>query len=410
MHKAGLLLVMLLPTWAAVPQSPKMQALEAAVRSRGTAEVETFWKRVSEDGGTPLIECPAALKPDCLVTFLWRGDASTKNVVIRGEALPEAPAENLFRRVADTDVWYRTYRFREDARFMYMLSINDPLTPWDFEGVEDRKKRYAGVRTDPMNARGYVSLPNAPSERWIQEHPGVAKGEIYRHTFTQTVLSGARTVDVYRTPGFRAGRAPTPILIMFDGEESENLLKAPVILDNLFAEKRIPPMVAVFLVQPYERREADLGCSRSMNAFLVNELMPWLRAQHGIRTEAGRAVVAGSSLGGLAAAFAALEHPEVFGRVLSQSGAFWWGKTDSEREWLTAEVTSMPRRDVKIYMDVGLMETKGGAISQLETNRRLVKVLRAKGYEVIYREFNGPHAFPCWRSEFPDALVSLLSR
>jgi enterochelin esterase-like enzyme len=100
----------------------------------------------------------------------------------------------------------------------------------------------------------------------------------------------------------------------------------------------------------------------------------------------------------------------VIGRVLSQSGAFWWGKTDSEREWLTAELASRPRRDVKFYLDVGLMETRGGALSQIETNRRFVKALREKGYEVIYREFNGPHAFPCWRAEFPEALVSLLSR
>jgi enterochelin esterase family protein len=382
MQKLGLLLFVM-PMWAAVPPSPQIKALEATVRSQGPAVVETFWKQVAENGGTPLIECPASLKPDCLVTFLWRGDASTRNVVIRGEALPEPPSENLFDRVAGTDVWYRTYRFREDARFMYMLSIDDPLTPWEVEGAEARRKRYAGLRGDPMNPRGYASLPKAPSERWAQERPGVAKGEMSQHTFVKTGLSGARTVDVYRTPGFRAGQGPSAVLIVFDGDEAENLTKVPIILDNLFAEARIPPMAAVFLLQPYEQREADLGCSRSMNRFLVNELMPWLGEQHGIRTEAGHVIVAGASLGGLAATFAALEHPEIFGRVLSQSGAFWWGRTDSEREWLTAELASRPRRDVKFYLDVGLMETKGGVLSQIETNRRIVEVLRQKGYDVV---------------------------
>jgi enterochelin esterase family protein len=61
-------------------------------------------------------------------------------------------------------------------------------------------------------------------------------------------------------------------------------------------------------------------------------------------------------------------------------------------------------------MDVGLMETAGGAISQLETNRRLRDVLRVKGYDVVYREFNGAHDYPCWRAGFADALTSLLSR
>ena len=54
------------------------------------------------------------------------------------------------------------------------------------------------------------------------------------------------------------------------------------------------------------------------------------------------------------------------------------------------------------------METNGGALSQLRTNRRLRTVLESKGYSVLYREFNGPHAFPCWRAGFADALVALL--
>jgi len=35
-------------------------------------------------------------------------------------------------------------------------------------------------------------------------------------------------------------------------------------------EARIPPMAAVFLQPAFRAEEADLGCSRSMNRFLVN--------------------------------------------------------------------------------------------------------------------------------------------
>jgi enterochelin esterase family protein len=357
-----------------------------------------------------LIECPGAIAPDCLVTFLWRGDATTLNVVIRAEALPGAPAEHRFEHLPGTDVWYRTYQFREDARFMYMLSINDPLTPWEVEGPE-RAKRYAGLRTDPLNQRGasYVSLPKAPSERWIEERSGVAHGGIRSHELSSAALSGVRTIEVYSTPGFQPGGGVTPVLILFDGEEAKAMGKAPVILDNLFAEGRIPPMLAVLLDQPYERRETDLGCSKSTNRFLVEELLPWLRREYRIRTAPGRTIAAGASLGGLAAAYAALSHPEAIGRVLSQSGSFWWGQTDAEPEWLTAQFTSRPRVEAKLYLDVGLMETKDGALSQLLTNRRLRDVLRKKGYDVAYVEFNGPHAYPCWRAGFGGALIALLA-
>jgi hypothetical protein len=68
---------------------------------------------------------------------------ATSNVLVRSEAIPGAPAEHVFGRPRDTDIWHRTYRFGDDARFMYMLSIDDPLTPWEVAGPQ-RKKRYAG--------------------------------------------------------------------------------------------------------------------------------------------------------------------------------------------------------------------------------------------------------------------------
>jgi enterochelin esterase family protein len=211
---------------------------------------------VTKIGGTPLVECSPAQAPNCLVTFLWRGDASTKNVLVLSEALPGKPAKHLFRHISGTDLWYRTYTFRDDARFMYMLSINDPLIPWEVEGSE-RKKRYAGVRADPLNQRNwcYVSLPRAPSERWVEERAGIPHGEIRRHKLPSMALSGEREVEVYVTPKFQPGQGITPVLILFDGEESKVLRKVPVILDNLFVEGRLPPLLAVFLIQPHEQRE-----------------------------------------------------------------------------------------------------------------------------------------------------------
>ena len=299
---------------------------------------------------------------------------------------------------------------------MYMLSINDSLGPWDVSGPE-RAKRYAGLRTDPLNrhvtpdprSASYVSLPRAPSERWIEDRADIAHGSIRGHKLPSAILSGERSLDVYATPGFSAGDGVTPVLIFFDGEESRIPLKVPTILDNLYAERLIPPMIAVFLSQPYESREADLGCNEATSLFLVDELLPWVRQEYKVHTAAGRTILAGASLGGLAAAYAALQHPREIGRVLSQSGSFWWGKTDAEPEWLTAQFGSRPKVNVKFYLDVGLRETAGGAISQLETNRRLRDVLRTKGHQVIYREFNGTHAYPCWRAGLADALRDLLS-
>ena len=37
-------------------------------------------------------------------------------------------------------------------------------------------------------------------------------------------------------------------------------------------------------------------------------------------------------------------------------------------------------------------------------------VLRAKGYEVSYREFSGGHDYACWRVSLADGLEALAAR
>jgi enterochelin esterase-like enzyme len=415
--RPAILLLLATAAWAeAVPSSPRIDSLKAALQEQQAGVAAAFWAEITSSGGTPLIECPAEIAPDCLTTFLWRGGKTTGNIVIRSEAMPGTPSEHVFQHLLDTDIWYRTYRFHDDARFMYMLSINDPLTPWEVSDA-DRRKRYAGLRTDPLNRHvtpdprsgSYVSLPLAPSEKWIEARAGVACGSLSAHKIHSVNLASERSLEVYATPGFVAGDGVTPVLIFFDGDEAKNTLKATTILDNLYADRRIPSMIMVFLSQPYETREADLGCSSATTLFVVNELLPWLRREYRIHTAASRTILAGASLGGLAAAYAALEHPGAVGRVLSQSGSFWWGRTDSEHEWLTAQFRSRPKSKVKFYLDVGLMETVGGDISQLETNRRMRDVLRKKGYPLIYVEFDGTHSYPCWRAGLADALTALLA-
>jgi hypothetical protein len=65
-----LIAFLLLGMESSVTQSPRVEALGVAVRAGKSAAVEAFWNDFSRYGGTPLIQCPTALAPDCLVTFL----------------------------------------------------------------------------------------------------------------------------------------------------------------------------------------------------------------------------------------------------------------------------------------------------------------------------------------------------
>jgi enterochelin esterase-like enzyme len=125
----------------------------------------------------------------------------------------------------------------------------------------------------------------------------------------------------------------------------------------------------------------------------------------------------GASSGGLAAACAALWHPESFGNVLSQSGAFQWSQSGgyqasadaNEPDEIVQQVLKQPRLPLRFYLEVGSDELNFAGKNPPVSGRHLRDVLIAKGYEVHWHQFNGGHDYICWRQTLGDALITLLS-
>lgn len=69
-----------------------------------------------------------------------------------------------------------------------------------------------------------------------------------------------------------------------------------------------------------------------------------------------------------------------------------------------------PRLPLRFFIEAGTFENdiagSGGQI--LETSRHLRDVLRAKGYQVHYREFAGGHDYLSWRGSLADGLIALM--
>jgi len=128
-------------------------------------------------------------------------------------------------------------------------------------------------------------------------------------------------------------------------------------------------------------------------------------------SDATRTVVGGASYGGLASAYAALRHPEIFGNVLSQSESFFWApEGDPDSDWLTRQYVASPKLPMRFFIEVGLMESgpnPRNSRSQVVTNRHMRDVLAAKGYTIHYQEFNGGHEYLNWRGSFADGLLFL---
>lgn len=211
------------------------------------------------------------------------------------------------------------------------------------------------------------------------------------------------------------GACPQQAAVFLDGEFYVNRMSTPETIGQMQARGELPAMPCVFVSHvDAAARHADLTCNADYAAFIAQEVMGWLRQRIPSLAEGGH-LIAGPSLGGLAAAFIALTHPGVFSHCLSQSGSFWW-----ENEWLTARLPELPRSHSRFWISVGERETQAGIshpptgmrqdIPQIDGCARFAKALATQGHEVRYSVHAGAHALEPWTDELPTALRWLLLR
>jgi enterochelin esterase-like enzyme len=405
-----------------MPESPRLSALKRALEEgrRGGDALEEFWREV-ERAGAPLVE---PLKDDdesLLVTFLRRDGAAEKFVAVFPFARVN-PLPHLFKRLEGTDLWYRSYRLRRDARFEYLIAAEDTLAPFAAREPAEAGGWVADLRPDPLNPRRFVEpmdeespdreeyvssvveLPGAPAQPFVAERAGAAKGRVELIHYGGGTTDSGRRVWVYTPPGYRRDGRPYRLLVLFDGWQYTHAIPTPTILDNMIADGRLPPTVAVMLDQ--RERVKELYLNPSFADFVAGRFINWVRGRYHVTRSPREAVVGGLSLGGVAAAYAALRHPEVFGGVLSQSGAFQYRPEDPAR--LIRRFARSARLPVRFYMEAGLLEVNETP-SLLHENRHLRDVLEAKGYAVTYSEFNGRHDAVCWRGSLSNGLQALLA-
>jgi enterochelin esterase-like enzyme len=408
------------PESPAEPASARLQALVRELAEKPAA-LEEFWAAVKREG-VPLIE-PIDEK-SFRVTFLWRSAPETRDVLLSW-ALPPFERHPL-ARLPGTDIWYRSETLPKGARFTYQLAPDPPDAPGGIQATAQadplNSRRFGGAAdVDKWAQSSLVELPGAELDVWSEPRARTRSGRVETMRFPSGVLGNDREIAVYTPAGYSKAGEPLDLLVVLDEEAYLDQVPTPVILDNLIAANKIRPTLAVILGNSSgEGRNRELPPNPDFAKFIAQELMPWLRARYTVTRDPVRSVIAGSSYGGLAAAYTAFTCPDLFGNVLSQSGSFWWSPTRdpanpaqldaySEPGWLVREIARSPTQPVRFYMEAGWFEGgEGGGI--LDTNRYFRDILRAKGYTVHYREFRGGHEYVNWRGTFADGLIYLGSQ
>jgi enterochelin esterase-like enzyme len=238
-------------------------------------------------------------------------------------------------------------------------------------------------------------------------YPGIARephtfGAVDAHDPARLIVTTShaapytRRVTVYVPKQYVTGRV-APFIVGADGPDEE-LFTA---LDNLIAEHRLPPMIAISIsngggdAQGSERGLEYDTMSGRYAEFVETEVLPRVEEQYHVRLTKdpdGRATMGGSS-GGACAFIMAWYHPELYHRVLSYSGTFvnqqWpYNKAMPHGAWEFHEhlIPESARKPLRIWMEVGDRDLlnpnvmRDGMHDWVVANERTATVLAAKGY------------------------------
>ena len=404
-------------------RSPRLLTLRDAVARGDKDATDKFWALVTAEG-TPIVEPIPGNDRSMLVTFVWRGRAETKNVLlVRNRFTSLQPDNYFFSHIENTDIWFRTMRLFHGSRVTYTISENDPLGTRP-AGKTQRKAVYDSLNArhlpedptaNPATWSSLVELPGAPTQSWHIKRENTPELTLIKHKLKSEILKNERDIQVYLPPTYTKHGEAKPTLYLFDGEDPDGLVFASHTIENLIQDKKIPDIVVVRIANPNQSaRNKELSCLPEFSKFLQQELVPFIRAHYKVTADPSKTGIGGYSLGGLAAVCAGLRQPKTFGLILAQSGSFWWeptGADGAEKNWVAKQFISSPKLPLRFYIEAGKYEVdlQGSGGNILETSRNLRDVLQAKGYDIQYQEFAGDHDYMNWRDTLGDNLTSLFA-
>jgi glucoamylase len=307
-----------------------------------------------------------------------------KDIEIAGDFTGWKPCGLKFLKIKTftNDVNYLILKFPNSARIEYKLIVDgkwitDPLNP---------NKVDNGVGGE----NSFFTMPDYKPTEW-NNAVGQTKYSISIEKINSKIY-GEREVQVYVPEGLSAQNLP--VMYLQDGSEYQKRGDAVFIQRNLVKAGKIKPFIMVFL-DPKDRNK-EYYANDDYAKFVATEVVPVIDAKYKtIKSRDGRAIM-GASLGGITSVNAALKHPEVFGRVGGQSSSFW---VDNERVVKDLEKLD-GKNKLKFYFDDGTLEG-------VEDSRKVVEILRKKGFDVTYNEAEAGHNWTAWRDRLADAFTAI---
>lgn len=354
------------------------------------AETDKLWQSLVETNSIPLTQ-------EDSVAFLYRGNATS--VAWMGDFNGwgyDKKFNNAGIKIANTNIWLLKTSFPKDARLDYKIILNG--TDWIID-PSNPAHQWSGVGGGSPNSE--LHMPNwKPDPNSILRN-GAAAGKLEKDIlFNSSILGYQVTYNVYLPVGYSSD-LKYPTVYVTDGYEylHERLGNMQTILDNLIDQKKIQPIVAVFIDhrepvnRSNNRRMQELAMNSKYLKFFEDEFLKTIEIKYSVANDPKQRAVIGTSMGGLTAAYFAFTKPGVFGMTGIQSPAFWF-KPEIYKVCDNAE-----NPPVKVYLTTGVInDAQDGA-------RKMKAILEKNTCTYQYSETNQGHSWGNWRDTIDEILI-----
>ncbi len=334
------------------------------------------------------------------VAFLYRGAAKSVEWIGDFNAWgSDRKFNNKGKLVPNTDVWMLKASFPKDARLDYKIVLDG--RNWILD-PENTQQQWSGVGGGSPNSE--LRMPEWKEDVTLTPRDNIAHGKVKSEIlFPSKALGYQITYSVY-TPANTGDNLPT--IYVTDGFEYMHPKMGNMIttLDNLIADKKIKPVIAIFIDhrepinRANNRRMEELAMNEKYLKFFTEEFIPMIEHNYPVAKGRENRAILGTSMGGLTSAYFIFSRPEVFGMAGIQSPAFW---TKPQIYSLCDSVASSKTR---ISMTSGVINDAS------ESTRKMKAILENNSCIYTYRETNEGHSWGNWRNLIDDILIDFFGQ
>lgn len=233
-------------------------------------------------------------------------------------------------------------------------------------------------------------------------HEGIAHGKLDTISYPSKTVGVNRRALVYTPPGFSKSKK-YPVLYLLHGiggDEKEwlNNGQPQVILDNLYAEKKLEPMIVVLpngRAMKDDRAGGNIFDSLKVKAFttfekdLLNDLIPFVEKKYSTLKDREHRAIAGLSMGGGQSLNFGLGNLDKFA---------WVGGFSSAPNTKSPEILVPKPEDAKAKLKL-LWISCGDADGLMYFSKRTHDYLYEKGVPHIFYVEPGGHDFNVWKND-----------